>query len=370
MNERTIRNRTKLIRSRIAEKNIDCLVVTKPANVTYLTAFSGDDSWAVVDRSGVYLVTDSRYIEQARKECVLCRIIERTKPIAQATAKLLNRLHRVQAPAIEKSTPIAVFEVLRKNTGARLRTCEDVIEQLRSVKDGEEVAAIKAAASIAARALHRTLRLITPGITENELAGLLNLEMRRLDATEGFEAIIAFGPNASRPHHQPSSRRLRKRDSVLIDFGAKHKGYCCDITRSFAFGGEISRPGSRRATFYKRVFEVVQEAQAAAIKIVTAGVKMVDVDSAAREVIRKSGLPVYGHGTGHGFGLEIHELPFINEQNKGELKAGQVITIEPGVYMPGRVGVRLEDDVLVSETGCEILTGKCPHSLTLSGFEK
>ena len=332
----------------MAEKNIDCLVVTRPANVTYLTAFSGDDSWAVVTRSVVYLVTDSRYTEQARKECILCRIIERTKPIAQATAKVLKRLHHVQAPAIEKSTSIALFDVLRKNTDVRLRTCEDVIEQVRSIKDDGEIVAIKAAAAIAAQALHRTLKLITAGMTESELTGMLNLEIRRLGATEGFEAIVAFGPNASRPHHRPSSRRLRERDSILIDFGARYKGYCCDITRSFAFGGETA--------FYKRIFEVVQEAQAAAIKTVRAGVKMVDVDSAAREVIRKSGLPVYGHGTGHGFGLEIHELPFINAQNKGELKAGQVITIEPGIYIPGRVGVRLEDDVLVTKTGCDILT--------------
>jgi Xaa-Pro aminopeptidase len=186
------------------------------------------------------------------------------------------------------------------------------------------------------------------------LAGLLDLEMRRQGAKVGFETIVAFGPNGSRPHHQPSERELAPRDSILIDFGARYQGYCCDITRTFPLG-------QPKAAF-RRAYEVVAQAQAAAIGSARAGATLVDVDGAARKVIRDSGLPVYGHGTGHGFGLEIHEVPFLKPDAKGELKAGQVITIEPGVYLPGQLGVRIEDDILITATGCQILTTACPST--------
>jgi Xaa-Pro aminopeptidase len=357
MNKQTISRRIRLIRSRMAKDNIDCLILTNPANVTYVTCFSGDDTWAAVTKSTVYLITDSRYTEQANKECLLCRIIERTKPIAQATAGLLNKVRSARIIAVENSSAISVFEALKKHCNARVRSSADRIEQLRSVKDDTEIDAIKTAVSIATQALHDTLPLVQPGITENEVAGLLNLQFRRLGATISFDTIVAFGPNASRPHHQPGSTKLKDSDTLLIDFGAKYKGYCSDITRCFAIG---------QATFlYRKAYDVVEKAQRAAIDTVRAGADMIKVDAIARQVIQDSNLPVYGHGTGHGFGLQIHELPTINEQSKGKLIAGQVVTIEPGIYMPGKLGIRLEEDVLVTETGCELLTGDCPHTLIL-----
>ena len=187
---------------------------------------------------------------------------------------------------------------------------------------------------------------------------MLDLQIRKLGARNGFETIVAFGPNASRPHHQPSKRRLRKRDAVLIDFGAKYKGYCSDITRCFVVG--------KPTALYAKVYDVVEQAQAAAIQTIKAGAKLTQVDAAAREVIAKNDLPVYGHGSGHGFGLEIHEDPFLKADAKGKLEAGQVLTIEPGIYMPGKLGVRIEDDILVTGTGYRILTRRCPHSPLLS----
>jgi Xaa-Pro aminopeptidase len=313
----------------------------------------GGDSWAVIARGRVYLLTDSRYTEQAQGECPHCTIIERTTSMPEALAKLVKKLKYVRAVTVEASTSLDDFGQLRKTVKARFKAAANIIETLRSIKDGTEVAAIKAAASIAAKALERTLPHIRPGVTENELAGMLDFQVRKLGATSSFETIVAFGPNASRPHHQPTSRKLKNKDTVLIDFGAKYKGYCSDITRCFAIG--------RAGAFYKKVYDVVEQAQAAAIKMVKAGVKMVRVDAAAREVIRKTDLPVYGHGTGHGFGLEIHEFPYLKPESKGRLKAGQIITIEPGIYIPGKVGVRTEDDILVTENGCEILTHNCPH---------
>jgi len=353
MNPKVIRKRIKTIRHELNRKGIHCLIVTKPANVTYATGFLGGDSWAVITKRQVYLVTDSRYTEQAEGECQHCRIVQRAGQMPEAIAKLLKGLKSVRTIAIEQCTSLADFQGLRKSLKTRLKTVGDVIEVVRSNKDTGEINTIRAAGSIATKALKRTLQNVKPGITENELAGIVDLQMRKLGATSSFDTIVAFGPNASRPHHQPGKRRLKRRDTILVDFGAKYKGYCSDITRCFAVG--------KPTALYKKVYDVVQQAQAAAMKLVRAGVEMVKVDTAAREAIRKNDLPVYGHGTGHGFGLEIHELPFLKPESKGKLEAGQVITIEPGVYIPGRLGVRIEDDILVTETGCRTLTRNCPH---------
>jgi len=354
MSKEAIRKRLKTIRRAMDKAKMRCLVVTSPANVTYVTGFMGEDSWAVIAAGRVYLLTDSRYTEQAARECHNCRIIDRAGSMAGAIAALIKKLKPIRTVAVEESTSVADFERLKKAVRARLKTAANIIETARSIKDRDEIAAVKASALIAARALELTLPHIKPGLTENELAGMLDFQIRKLDARNSFETIVAFGPNASRPHHQPGKRRLKGKDTVLIDFGAKYKGYCSDITRCFAVGGMTA--------FYRKVYDVVEQAQAAAIRTIRAGVKMTRVDTAARKVIAESGLPVYGHGTGHGFGLEIHESPFLKADGKGTLEAGQVITIEPGVYIPGRLGVRIEDDILVTESGHKILTRNCPHS--------
>jgi len=373
MNKEVIGKRIKAIRRELNKKRISCLIITKPANVTYTTGFMGDDSWAMITEKQVYFLTDSRYTEQAQKECVGCKIVERGDSMAEALAQLIKRLKSIRTITVENSTSLASFEALKKHVKTRFRTASGVIETVRSVKDSGEIAAIKTAASISAQALKEIRKFMKPGVTEIELAGMLDFQFRKLGATNGFPTIIAFGANASRPHHQPSARKLKKKDTVLIDFGARYKGYCSDITRCFVCSESIlplspARAGRPRHTasprlnaFYKKVYDVVEQAQAAAIKMIKAGVKLKQVDAAAREVIAKSGFPVYGHGTGHGFGLEIHEVPFLKPEGKGELKAGQVLTIEPGIYIPGKIGVRIEDDCLVTKTGCTILTKMCPH---------
>lgn len=354
MNVETIKHRARRIRAELGKRRVDSLVLTKPVNVTYLTGFSGQDSWAMVTQGSVYLLTDSRYTEQAQKECQRTTIVERKDPLPQSAGKLLRRLKSVRSAGIESSTPIAAYRGLRKSLNGRLKIADGVVEAFRQTKDRSEIRTIAAAAVMAARALEKVRRSLRAGITESELAGLLDLEIRRQGATTSFETIVAFGANASRPHHQPTQRRLRQRDTILIDFGARHKGYCCDITRCFALG--------KPRAAYRKACDVVEQAQAAAIGAAKAGAELTAVDAAARNVIRQSGLPVYGHGTGHGLGLEIHEDPFLKEQAKGRLQAGQVITIEPGIYIPGKLGVRIEDDILITEDGGRILTDPCPHT--------
>jgi Xaa-Pro aminopeptidase len=350
-----IKRRIKVIRYQLRKKRIRFLLATKPTNVTYTTGFLGDDSWALITDRVVYLLTDSRYTEQAKKECLFCIIIERDKPLVEVVSELVKKLKSVRTITVEKSISLAAFESLKKSVKARLKTVADIIESARDIKDKSEVAAIGAASRVAAKVLRQVFKYIRPGVTESELAGRLDFRVRKAGAANSFETIVAFGPNASRPHHQPTSMKLRRNDTVLIDFGVRFRGYCCDITRCFVVG----RPNP----FYKKVFTAVQEAQAAAIEILKPGVAAKKVDAAAREVIRKSGLPVYGHGTGHGLGLEIHESPVISAGSKAELRPGMVFTIEPAVYIPGKLGVRIEDDVLVTKTGCKILTRNCPRWL-------
>ncbi len=348
MDARITKRRIKAIRRELSNRGINCLLLTKPANVTYTTGFLGDDSWALITNRAVYLLTDSRYIEQAQKECACCKIVHRTDSLAKALAKLLKKLKSVQTVIVEKSTSLAAFEAIKKHVKVRLKAVANIIESVRSIKDSSEVAAIKAAAAIAAKALKQTLGYIKPGITENELAVRLDFQIRKAEASNSFETIVAFGPNASRPHHQPGRRKLKKNDTVLIDFGVRYKGYCCDLTRCFIIG--------RPTHLYKKAYIAVKQAQIAALEMIKAGVATKKVDAAAREVIGKYDLPVYGHGTGHGLGLEVHEEPVISADSKAKLLPGMVFTIEPAVYIPGKLGIRIEDDVLVTETGSKILT--------------
>jgi len=352
MKPEIIKKRARALRRTLNKKRITCLLLTNPANVTYTTGFLGEDSWALITDRGLWLLTDSRYTEQAQKQCPHSKIIERTEPIAQAAAQLVKKLKSIKTVTVENSASLAAFEALKKNLNTRIRTAENIIEDLRSIKDQNEIAAIKKAAQIAASALKKTIRHIKPGITENELAGTLDFQIRKLAAVNSFPTIVAFGPNASLPHYQPASRKLKKNDTILIDFGVRYKGYCSDITRCFAVG--------RPTAFYKKLCNAAERAQAAALKMIKAGAEIKKVDAAARSVIAEYDLPVYGHGTGHGLGLQVHEAPTLAANIKGKLKAGNVITIEPGVYIPGKAGVRIEDDILVTKSGYKILTSNCP----------
>ena len=217
----------------------------------------------------------------------------------------------------------------------------------------DETAAIMAAAAIAAKAFGEILQQVRPGMTENELAGTLDLEMRKLGAKNSFETIVAFGANGSRPHHRPTQRKLGQQGHGPDRFRGPVRGLLLRHHPLLRLRHAHAR--------LRAAYMVVERAQAAAIATAKAGVEMVEVDAAARAVIRESGLPVYGHGTGHGIGLEIHENPFLKENAQGTLQAGQIITIEPGVYIPGKLGIRIEDDILITETGCEIITSECPR---------
>lgn len=343
------KHRAGRIKQRLRRQHINTLLISRPANVTYLTGFLGDDSWALLTPRMVYLLTDSRYTEQARSECSGCTIIERTESMTKAIAKLLSKYKSIESLAVENSISIAQLKALRKNVTKSIKPLANVVEDVRRTKGDDEVSAIIKAARTASQALAESLRYAKPGVTESELAGVIEHKIRKLGAKVSFETIVAFGANAARPHHSSGKTKLKKNDSVLIDFGVRLNGYCCDITRCFPVG--------KPSQLFEKVYEALRQAQAAAIEKIRAGVSFKAVDEAARKVIREHGFEPHGHGTGHGLGLEIHELPIVGPNSKGKLRVGDVITVEPGVYIPGKLGVRIEDDVLVTKTGCKILTG-------------
>jgi len=351
MDKPSITRRISEIRTELKKNKLDCLIVVKPANVTYTTGFSGGESWAIITPGNVYLITDCRYSEQAISQCRGCKIIQRKSSMVRASARLLNKLKSVRVAAVASSISVGTFSALKKDIKGKVKATAGIVEQARNIKEAGEISAVRTACRIAAKALKQTGRYVKPGITESELAGRLDFQIRKLDSTNSFETIVAFGANASRPHHQPTGRRLKKNDTVLIDFGVRYKGYCCDLTRCFTLG--------RVGSLYKRAYQAVREAQAAALELVKPGVEVKDIDAAARGVIKEHNLPVYGHGTGHGLGLEVHEEPVISDKVKGRLQAGMVFTIEPGIYIPGKLGIRIEDDVLVTKTACKILSTDC-----------
>ncbi|HIJ67592.1 MAG TPA: aminopeptidase P family protein [Planctomycetes bacterium] len=348
MDADTIKKRVAALTAVLKKRSLGGAVITDRANVTYLTGFGGDDSWALIIGPRVWLLTDSRYIEQARGECVGCKIIQCKESLFAEVAKITNRFKSAGIIGIENTTPVALFDKIRKKTAARFKKIPNLTKQLRAIKEASEVAAIRRASRIADKALDRALKRLKVGMTESELAGRLEFEIRKSGALVAFETIVCFGANASRPHHIPGNRRLRKNDTILIDFGAKYKGYNSDKTRCFVVG-KVNRG-------FQKAYDAVALAQKTAIDLITEGVKAKDIDAAAREVIKNAGFAVFGHGLGHGLGLEVHELPVLSLKSKDILKAGQVVTVEPGIYIPGKFGIRIEDDVLVTKTGFKILT--------------
>lgn len=336
------------IREKMRSEQIDALLLTSAENVSYCTLFSGDDSWALISSSKVWLITDSRYTEQAGGECLGCRIIERKGAICDALDLILKKNRSINTLGTERAISLSTYNTLEEKLSVDIKSVSNIVNNLREIKDAFEIECINKAASIARNVLEQSLTKLCRNMTESEFAGVIEFEMRKQGVKPAFDTIAAFGANGSRPHHRPGNKRLRKNDAILIDYGVKYKGYCCDITRCFAVGKATDE--------YMRAYRAVLDAQGAAIGSIKAGGSIAQADNAARAVIKAAALPDFGHGTGHGFGLNIHESPTVYRSSEQKFQCGQVVTVEPGVYIPGKLGIRIEDDVIVTANGCKILT--------------
>ena len=333
---------------------MDALLVTKPEHVRYLTGFTGSAGAVLLGPRRTLLITDGRYAVQAAREAAgaAVRILRRGETLADRVGREAARWGIRRLGFEPAALSVAAYRELRRRLGGvRLAGVRNGVDLLRRVKSAQEIRRISQAAARAERAFRAVKERIRPGAVEAEIALALEAAMRREGAARpAFDLIVAAGPRSAMPHAKASGRRLRRGDLVVVDFGAEAGGYFSDMTRTVYLG---RRPRGWR----RRILETVLRAQEAALAAVRPGVPLADVDRAAREVIRRAGFGRYfGHGTGHGIGLEVHEAPSVTPASTARAEPGMVFTVEPGIYLPGRGGVRIEDMVLVTSRGCRRLT--------------
>jgi len=335
-------------------EELDGLLVTSRANIRYLTGFSGSAALVVVTRADALLVTDFRYDEQAHAEAgAVARVAVDSTSVWDRCFQELATLGPLTWLGYEAHA-LSVHDAERfaqAGKAWRWKPTTELVERLRAAKDETEVAAIRSAAALAGEALRRTLVDVRAGMTELEIAGLLEGALRRL-GSEGhpFATIVASGPRTALPHARSSRRAVAAGEWLLLDFGAQLDGYCADITRTVLVGG---RATERQRALYGLVHEAQQRARAG----VRAGMSGRDADALARELIASRGFgDAFGHSLGHGLGLEVHEAPRLAKTNGDPLPVGAVVTIEPGVYLAGDGGVRIEDDVHLAAEGPVLLS--------------
>ena len=352
-----LRSRVVRLRRRIARAGHDFLLVSGMANIRYLTGFTGSSGYLLVTPDSLVLYTDGRYDIQARQQTRDVEVRISTGSVLLAVVEDLRR-RRIRRLGFEQNRiSFGAYHYLRGELrGRRFQPLNGLVEKLRMIKSDEEIGRIRASVDLNSAAFERVCGKARPSWSEARLASEMEYEMRKLGA-EGaaFETIAASGDRSALPHAQPTHLHLRRNALIVFDHGAMLDGYVSDMTRMICFG----RVGRRQ----RELFEAVREAQLAAVGAVKAGVRAGTVDRSARRVLRKFKLEKeFSHSTGHGLGLEIHEAPRIGPKEDPRLRAGMVITIEPGAYVEGVGGVRIEDVIVVTKDGCEVLT-KTPRGL-------
>jgi Xaa-Pro aminopeptidase len=362
------KGRLKKLQTVLDRNSLDALLVTHLPNIRYLCGFTGTSGALAIGETSAVFLTDGRYSEQARAEVQGARVvIARKPPLAAAADWLLQnkdelgrkkpRRLGIEGEHLTVAGRSQLASLLRSEF--RLRETRGLVERARLVKDAKEIELLRAAVALGASLFDRALEVIRPGATESEVAAEMEYAARRAGAEEmAFPTIIAAGKRSALPHGRASRAVIPSSGFVVCDFGVILSGYCSDRTRTV----HVGRPTAEA----RRMYEAVREAQAAAIATVKAGASVGVVDQAARNVLKKKGLARhFTHSTGHGVGLEIHEPPRIAAGQPEILRPGMVITIEPGVYIAGDGGVRIEDMVVVSEQGCEVLTPTSKELITI-----
>jgi Xaa-Pro aminopeptidase len=343
-----IQNLQKLIR----RNALDGLLVTSPADWFYLTGFTGEAGVLIADRRGLTLVTDGRFLVQAAEELSGVAVVEQREGLFRTCGEVLKRAKRRRVGFDGNQLTVNQIVTLKKASGAatRFEAAAGLVTSLRACKDAAELALIRKAGVLATKVVESAIALLKPGVRELEIAAEIEYQMRKGGASgAAFESIVAFGSRSALPHARPTAKRLRKDELVVLDLGAILNKYCSDITRTVYVG---------KAPLKVRLwYQAVREAQAAAIETIAPGRTCGEVDAAARGVLAAHRLDQYFvHSTGHGLGLEVHEDPRLAKGQKTQLASGNVVTVEPGVYLAGVGGIRIEDDVVVHEDRTEILT--------------
>jgi len=341
--------RIQTVQKKFPEYRIDGLLFSSMSNIRYLSGFTGSDGVLILSSDRAWLLIDGRYTTQAAREVSGISIIQyqnKVQGIRQAAKDLGLKKIGFEASFVNVELHQTLMRELKK---VKLVGLGDPLRLLRAYKDRNEIAIMKKAAAIASKAVAALASEIKPGWTELETALHLEMTARRAGAEEvAFETIIASGENAALPHAKPSNRKFRHGDFVVIDFGIKYQGYCSDETCTFAIG-ELT--GDQ-----KNAYRAVLRAHDEAIAFIRAGIAAADVDALVHRILGKKYSRYFVHGTGHGVGLEVHEAPRLAPNSPDVLNAGMVVTVEPGLYYPGRWGIRIEDTVFVKENSCEKIT--------------
>jgi len=359
------RDRLKTLRADLGRSRLDVLLIMHPQNVRYLCGFTGSSGALLLSESKSIFFTDGRYKEQASLEVQDSPVVIAGKSsLAAAADWLSNNLKNPRARTLgfeAEHLSVAERSRLAKDLprGLRVRPAPPLVEQARLIKDAEEIKRLRAAVLLGSGLFDTALNAIRPGARETDVAAEIEYAARR-DGAEGmsFDTIIASGKRSALPHGRASQAAIPRRGFVVCDFGVILAGYCSDMTRTV----HVGEPNLKM----RRLYAAVRDAQEAALTAVKAGVSAGEVDRAARNILQKQGLGRYfTHSTGHGVGLEIHEAPRLAAGQKQVLRSGMVITVEPGAYIPGIGGVRIEDMVVVTDKGCQILTHAGKELITI-----
>jgi Xaa-Pro aminopeptidase len=333
--------RVDAVRQRLAESHLHGLLLTSLPNIRYLSGFSGSNALMLVLPERIVFFTDNRYRMQAPEEVRGAQIVFSSGTLLEALSGSLRQRTRRRLGFEAGTLTVAAFTNLKRLVrSTTFVPTVDVVERVRAIKDDEEVAKIQRAAGITDRVFRKILSILQPGIRELDLAA---------EISYGFEPIVASGDRGALPHARATSKKIGNREMVTIDIGCKVDGYHCDVTRTISVG----RPRTELA----KIYTVVLDAQKKALFRAKDGVAARSVDRVARATVSRAGYGKYfRHSTGHGVGLEVHELPRVSSRSKDLLMKGTVLTVEPGIYVPGLGGVRIEDDAVVGEDGCRVLS--------------
>jgi Xaa-Pro aminopeptidase len=349
--------RLKKAASLLRKNNLHALIVTEINHVRYLSGFTGSNGIVVLSPSKCFFLTDFRYRTQSQKEIKHCKIIVASRHLISELPMLSLFAKGAKVGFEAEFVSISLLEKLKEILpNVDFKPTTGLIESLSIVKDSEEIRRVKKAVRIADSAFAEILDELRPGVAECDIALEIEYKMRKLGAENvSFETIVASGQRSAMPHGRASTKRLHKGDFVTIDFGCLYKGYASDITRTVVLGKATEKQ--------KKIYNIVLSAQKAACRAVKPGASCNRVDGVARDMIMKAGFgDNFGHGLGHGVGMLVHDRPVLNPQSSDVLKPGMIVTIEPGIYISNWGGVRIEDDVLVTSNGGQILS-KSPKDL-------
>ncbi|MDS1030074.1 Xaa-Pro peptidase family protein [Bacillota bacterium LX-D] len=353
-------NRIQKLKESLNKLNLEAIIIAKPENVMYLTGFKGGSGLAVITLNNNHIITDARYTEQAKLEAVGFEIIDQKSNLSKTLKTILEK-EAIQEVGFE-SDFITYHQFIEWNeiiTPIKLKATNGIVENLRQFKDKREIVSLKKAAQIADAAFEYILKLLKPGVSERDVANELEYYMKQHGSEKpAFETIIVSGYRSSLPHGVPSTKKIENGDFITLDFGAVYDGYHSDMTRTVVVG--------KASQEQKKLYNTVLEAQLRSLYAVREGLSCQEVDMIARDYLKEAGYcKEFGHNLGHGIGLAIHEEPRLSPKSNILLAAGMAVTIEPGVYIEGFGGVRIEDSIIVTSTGFEVLTNSTKKLIEL-----